>query len=68
MKLCKDCNYCKTKNVGYVSYYSYCMLLPKDKRGVQIWRNTVNHRCPLKENREVINSDKQRSNKSVTKI
>lgn len=53
MKLCKDCNHCKTKNVGYVSYYSYCMLLPKDKRGVQIWRNTVNPRCPLKENKEV---------------
>ena len=49
--LCKDCKNCKTKSVGYVSFRSYCLALPKKDRGIDITRKTVNPKCPLKCNR-----------------
>lgn len=50
--LCKECKLCKTKPVGQCgSSYSICKALPKKDRGVQVWRNTVNPKCPLKDNK-----------------
>lgn len=50
--LCKDCNLCKTYPVGRCgSSRSICKALPKKDRGVQIWRNTVNPKCPLRINK-----------------
>lgn len=51
MKLCRDCEHCKTVKVGYVSYRSWCKCLPKNKRGIRIDFDVVNPKCPLKENR-----------------
>lgn len=51
MKLCCDCKHCKTVSVGYVSSRSWCKILPKEIRGVQLWRKEVHPKCPLKENK-----------------
>jgi len=51
MTLCCDCKYCKTVSVGYVSSRSWCKILPKAVRGVQLWRKEVHPKCPLKENK-----------------
>ena len=53
--LCRDCKHCKTKSVGYVSSRNWCEVLPKKDRGIHPHLNTVNPKCPLKINRELIN-------------
>ena len=53
--LCRDCKHCKTKPVGYVASRSWCEVLPKKDRGIHPHLNTVNPKCPLKINRELIN-------------
>ena len=52
--LCRDCKHCKTKPVGYVASRSWCEALPKKDRGIHPHLNTVNPKCPLKINRELI--------------
>ena len=52
MILCRNCKHCKTVSVGHVSSRSWCKILPKEIRGIHPWKNEVNPRCPLKENRK----------------
>lgn len=53
--LCRDYKHYKTKPVGYVSSRSWCDALPKKDRGIHLHLNTVNSKCLLKVNRELVN-------------
>lgn len=65
--LCRNCRFCKTVSVGYVSSRSWCSRSKGNgydgkALGVQPWRNTIHPECPM---RKQINKKRGIQNEKV---